>query len=106
MSFNEAVLNTWKMCNRDDIARSAMLSGMKPAYGILNRGLDPKSKKKRRFKNDGRAPDNNAMFFRGGKSKSPKKTVADSRTVADSVTLWYLKRMNSRTRVTMVAMFV
>lgn len=72
LSFNETLLNTWRWSNRDDMSRQEALTGAKPAWGSFNRGLDPKARKKRKFTNDGRAPDSNATLF-----KTIKKSAAN-----------------------------
>ena len=72
LSFNEALLNAWRWSNRDDMSRQEALMGAKPAWGSFNRGLDPKARKKRKFTNDGRAPDSNATLFKAKKKPAAK----------------------------------
>ena len=82
MTVNEAVLSIWRMAHQDDLSRSEMLAGVKPAYGTLNQGLK-KARKKRKAKNDGCAPDSNATLFR-----QPKTRFFHSKKTKSQAQLW------------------
>ena len=71
MTLNKAVLNVWRMSNRDNMTRAEIWAGNKPKYGTLNLNLTPKARKHRQSKNDGHAPDNNRTLI----SNKAKKQI-------------------------------